>query len=263
MNRLSGDAGPRVASSRVAVAATALRVTLGIVAIPLLWWIVKTYGHVSDRYLPSIGSVFGAWRDIEPHPLIHMFYTASRFAIGFVGGVIGGVALGLAIFKWKSLRDLAMPSLQSSRAVPAIAVIPFFLLWFGFSEMGRYLLVLLGTAANVAIAVHEILRTIDEKFAVFFHSFGVPPESVVWRYALPSVIERLLPTLRFSLSTALGLIVASELLGSQVGLGYLIQTSRATFSLHVVVLAAILLGILNVAADGLLRYVWARLIYWS
>lgn len=243
--------------------APVVRVILGSAAIPLVWWFLKSVTHVSDLYLPSIGQVVRAWRDIDPGPLVHVLYTASRFLIGFVAGTGLGIATGLLIFKYRGARDVLLPALQSSRAVPAIAVVPFFLLWFGFSETGRYLLVVLGIAANIAIAVHETLRRPPERYRVLFYSFRRPPESLVWRYALPSVLERLLPTLRFSLSSALGLVVASELLGSQVGLGYLIQTSRATFSLHVTVLAVLLLGILNVVADVLLRYVWGRIIYWS
>ena len=235
---------------------------MGVFAVPVVWWGLKRFVHISDRYLPSLESVGRAWGEIEPGPLTHLCITGSRFAIGFVAGVVVGIALGLAIFKWRPLRDFVTPALQSSRAVPAIAIIPFFLLWFGFSEVGRYVLVVAGTASNIAIAVFDILRHPEEKHRVLFAGFRKPPQQLVLRYALPVVAERLLPTLRFSLSMAVGLIVASELLGSQIGLGYLIQTARATFSLNVLVLAIILLGLVNVAADALLQYSWSKLVFW-
>jgi len=247
---------------KTARAWSGLRTLAGALAVPVVWWGLKRFAHISDRYLPSLESVGRAWGEIEPGPLTHLGITASRFAVGFVAGVVAGIALGLAIFKWRSLRDFATPILQSSRAVPAIAIIPFFLLWFGFSEVGRYLLVVAGTASNIAIAVFDILRHPEEKHRVAFAGFRKPPEQLVLRYALPVVVERLLPTLRFSLSMAVGLIVASELLGSQVGLGYLIQTARATFSLNVLVLAILLLGLVNVAADTLLQYGWSKLVFW-
>jgi ABC-type nitrate/sulfonate/bicarbonate transport system permease component len=236
---------------------------IGTLAVPGLWWGLKHFCHISDRYLPSLTSVAQAWGEIEPPPLTHLSITAMRFSIGYVAGTLVGIAVGLAIFKWRYLRDLAMPALQSSRAVPAIAVIPFFLLWFGFSEVGRYLLVVAGTASNIAIAVLQILQQPEEKHRAVFAGFKMPPESLIFSYAIPIVAERLLPTLRFSLSMAMGLIVASELLGSQIGLGYLMQTARSTFSLNVIALAMILLGLLNVLADALLEYSWSKLIFWK
>jgi ABC-type nitrate/sulfonate/bicarbonate transport system permease component len=236
--------------------------TTGVVLIPVLWLFLKHVVHVSDRFLPSFTSVFGAARDIEPSVLVHLAYTVSRFGIGFILGASVGIVLGLWLFKFSWLFDLLMPSIQSTRAIPAIAIIPFFILWFGFSEFGRYLLIITGTAFNISVATYQIVSSMPEKDLIMFKSFRRRPEAMTLRYGLPRVVEGILPTLRFSLSTAVGLIVASELLGSQIGLGYLLQTSQSTFSMHVVFLVTILLGIANVAADWLLRAGWSRLAFW-
>ena len=235
---------------------------LGVVLLPVIWHCLKTYVGVSDRYLPSIMSVIRSFQDIEPNVFVHLGYTVSRFGFGFILGVGAGIGLGLLIFRFLWFRNLIMPTIQASRAIPAIAIVPFFLLWFGFSELGRYLLVVAGTAFNVAVAALQILGSGPEKYGIMFQSFGRKPEELLFDYGLPLIMERILPTLRFSLSAAIGLIVASELLGSQVGLGYLIQTSRSTFSMHVVFLAAILLGVLNATADGLLQITWRKLVWW-
>ena len=236
--------------------------TVGVMLIPVLWVVLKQVLHVSDRFLPSVRSVFGAINDIEPSVWVHTFYTISRFGVGFIAGVSLGLFLGLLLFKFDWLFDVIMPSIQATRAVPAIAIIPFFILWFGFSEFGRYLLVVAGTAFNISIATYQIVSTIPEKDLIMFQSFHSRPQDMVLRYGLPRVAEGLLPTLRFSLSTAIGLIVASELLGSQTGLGYLLQSSQSTFSMHVVFLVTIFLGIINVTADWLLRIGWSSLVFW-
>lgn len=235
---------------------------IGLLLLPVIWILLKNVAGVTDRYLPSIARVFSAGSDIEPNIFIHFAFTTSRFIIGFLLGVISGIALGLLISKYSWTFEIFMPSIQATRATPAIAIVPFFLLWFGFSELGRYVLVVVGTAFNIAIATYQIVVSVPENHRIMFKSFGLRPEDLTIRYGLPRVAEQILPTLRFSLSAAIGLIIASELLGSQVGLGYLIQTSRSTFSMHVVFLATILLGVLNVTADWLLRLGWSRLVYW-
>lgn len=79
---------------------------------------------------------------------------------------------------------------------------------------------------------------------------------------IPRIAETLLPTLRFGLALALGLIAVSEMLGAQYGLGYLMQTSRATFSLNVLILCAFLLGVIATASDMALRYAWPHIVTW-
>jgi len=137
------------------------------------------------------------------------------------------------------------------------------LLWFGFSETGRYVLTFCGTGFNIAIATLQILARLPERYRVMFAGFRLKPQDLPLTYCLPVVVEGILPTLRFSLSAAVALVVASELLGSQIGLGYLIQSARSTFSMHVVFLATILLGILNSTADRTLIWCWKKLLYWK
>jgi ABC-type nitrate/sulfonate/bicarbonate transport system permease component len=61
---------------------------------------------------------------------------------------------------------------------------------------------------------------------------------------------------------ALGVIVVSEMLGAQTGLGYLMQTSRATFSLNVIFLSASVLGLIAGALDLVLRLLWGSIVSW-
>jgi ABC-type nitrate/sulfonate/bicarbonate transport system permease component len=57
-------------------------------------------------------------------------------------------------------------------------------------------------------------------------------------------------------------VIVSELLGSQIGLGYLMQTARSTFSMHVIFLTTILLGLLNAAVDVGVTWGWQKMVYW-
>lgn len=235
----------------------------GTVAVPAIWVLVKWGLGVPDRYLPSPGAVVRAIVDIEPNILIHTFYTASRLIIGFAGGVFVGIGLALLMARSDLLSDGLMPVLQSMRAVPAAAAVPFFLLWFGFSETGRYLLVIASVSFNIAVAALQILNDVPEEYAAFFHSFGLRPGLMLQLYAIPRICERILPTLRFSLSLSIGAVIFSEVLGSQIGLGYLIQTSRSTFSLGALFLVAIVVGAMNATADSLLVALWNRIVFWK
>jgi ABC-type nitrate/sulfonate/bicarbonate transport system permease component len=236
---------------------------VGAFALPLAWIAIKYGLGVSDRYLPSPLSVLQAVQDIQPNVWVHLAFTSLRLGIGFVLGIVVGIAVALLMIRSMAWQWFLTPIIEALRPVPAAAVVPFFLLWFGFSEWGRYLLVVTAIAFNIAIAAWQIVQDIPDNHNAFFLSFKLNPGQLLWRYVLPRIVEGILPTLRFSLALAIGAVTISELLGSQVGLGYLIQTSRSTFSLNVLFLAAILLGILSALADMLLVILWRYLTFWK
>ncbi|MGI6049193.1 MAG: ABC transporter permease [Petrimonas sp.] len=235
----------------------------GILFIPIVWVFCKDVLNIPDRYLPSILQVISAFKDIEPNVFVHFFVTLSRLLVGMVLGILVGVFLGILLYYSSRLNDFLSPFIQSIRSIPAIATVPFFILWFGFSEFGKYFLVTLGISLNIAISSYQILSKMPEKYSVFSKGFQIKLNKKIRHYSLPTVLEHIYPTIRFSLSTAIGLVIVSELLGSQIGLGYLIQTSRSTFSIHVIFLAVILLGIMNFTLDLTIKYLWKKIIFWQ
>jgi ABC-type nitrate/sulfonate/bicarbonate transport system permease component len=235
----------------------------GSVVLPLFWWTMTGLVGVSARFIPPISSVLMAWSRVDPPIWVHASYTLSRLLIGFLVGTLFGFFIALLMASSARIHALMTPAIQSLRAVPAAACVPFFLLWFGFSEWGRYLLVVLAVAFNVAVAARQILEDHSSAHRAFFASFGILPGHLPLRYGLPKILEGILPTLRYSMALAIGAVTVSELLGSQVGLGYLIQTARLTFSLDLLFLAMIGLGALSAASDALLQATWSLVVFWK
>ena len=247
-------------SAKIAVALTGIT---GVLLLPAIWITVKVTFQISDRYLPSPLAVWGAFNDLDPSLWHHMFVTASRLAIGSCLGIGFGISMGILFSSWPTSGRLLLPSVQAMRAIPPVATVPFFLLWFGFSEFGKYLIIVCGIGFNLAVATLQAVRAVPERYQILFQSFRTEPGSLPLSYCLPVALEALGPTIRFSIATAVGLVVVAELLGSQSGLGYLIQTSRSTFAMHTIFLAAFALGGLAAAADWLFRKLWSWMVFWK
>jgi ABC-type nitrate/sulfonate/bicarbonate transport system permease component len=240
-----------------------LTLLIGIALIPAIWTSLKVTGLVSDRVLPSLPAVVAAAMDIEPSIFVHFASTGARLIVGLAIGTVLGIAIGILVNLGRTTADLILPMLHALRAIPAAAAVPFFLLWFGFSETGRVLLVVIAVATNVAVAAANILSRTPERYAIMFRGFGIDGHRLIRAYALPMVLSGILPTLRFSLALVIGAQTVSELLGAQVGLGYVIQNARSTFSLPALFLAMILLGVMTAGADAFLCWLWRRMIYWE
>jgi len=244
-----------------------MRIVRRIAAALLLlavWVGIKEGFEISDRYLPGPVDVLLAWQSVSPSVLIHAGASWLRLIVGFSGGSAAGILLGIAWWRSPVMFEWTSPSVQAVRAVPATATIPFFLLWFGFAETGRFLLILMGVGLNVAIATHQALEDSPRRYTSVHRSFGLTRHDLAIRdFALQVALGALLPTLRFALATAIGLVVVSEILGSQTGLGYLIQSARSTFSLNLVFLAATLFGVINSLSDLGLRMAWRKVVFWQ
>lgn len=231
---------------------------------PLLtWFIVKDLFDISDRYLPSPMDVVLAAKSLGLSLINDTFISFGRILIGYTFACTLSVFMGAFLYRSARIEHFVMPLLQSIRAVPATATIPFFLLWFGFSELGKFLIIVVGISFNLSISAHQILRNLDEKYLIAFRGFGFSkstiPLSVLVRFAL----EQLLPTLRFSLTVAIALSVVAEYLGAQEGLGYIIQSARSTYALDVIVVCAILYGVITIILDTIIKFLWKRIVPWA
>ncbi len=237
------------------------KIFIGIFLLLIVWVGVVVIFNVPERYLPSPISVIDAAIKLKDTLLLHTFATAARIAVSLVLGISFGIFGALFIHRLRFMQ-VFMPSFNALRAVPPIALIPFFLLWFGFSEVGRVILLTLGLGINVLVASANVVQFPREHDQILFKSFNLSTDRMTMIWWFPRILESILPTLRFGLATAVGIVVVAEMLGSQVGLGYLIQTSRATFSLDVILLATTILGVLTTLFDNLLIWIWSKIVFW-
>jgi ABC-type nitrate/sulfonate/bicarbonate transport system permease component len=235
----------------------------GSMLLLVLWISLKFGFHIPDRYLPSPGAVYHAIGDLQPSFWYQCAVTATRLVIGSILGITIGIAIGI-LFSWRrTLCRFLLPSVLSMRAIPPVAAIPFFLLWFGFSETGKLVIIVFGIAFNIAVATLQAINSMPERYQILFKSFNIPEGALPISYSLPVALETLGPTVRFSVATAVGLVVVAELLGSQAGLGYLIQTSRSTFAMHTIFLATFGLAAIASVADWASQRLWRIIVFWK
>lgn len=235
----------------------------GFLIIPCVWVLVKYLFAIPDRFLPSPIDVLNAARDLDPNVGHHLAASASRLLVGFTLGVVIGLVGAAIISIFDRCRLILDPVFSSLQSVPPLATVPFFILWFGFSEYGKFLIVFIAVATNIILYGVRTLDQIDSKYLIMIKSYKLPASNILFRVYLPYIISRSLPTVRYMLSVSVGLVLFSELLGAQLGLGYLIQTARSTFSMALVFLAALLATTLYVAVDYLLVVLWRTVFRWS
>lgn len=236
---------------------------LGPITVIALWFFLTSSGVVKPLYFPTLQSVGLSFFELKDTLLLHVVATVSRIIIGYITGVGVGIIAGMIMKYNDFLYKYFNPIVESWRPVPPVALVPFFILWFGFSDLGKIILVLLGIALVMIVSILEAIEQVNPIYIRSAYSLGSTKQRVFLKVILPAIIPTLRSGLRVSLALSIALVVVSEFLGADHGIGYLINISKVTFNTPAIVLGIIILGIIAFVLDAILQLVLSRLTLWN
>ena len=241
---------------------------LGLLSVILYfaaWFAVTAQGFnlVRPIKFPSpIMVVQAAIRTADLIPL-DALATVSRVLFGFIVGTLLGLGLGLAMSYNKKVYYFFDPLVESIRPVPVIAMIPFFLMWFGIGEAGKLLLITLGVFAIIVVSTVEAIKNVPKIYVLAAQTLGASKLQLFRTVLVPAIIPQLIGPMRVAAALSFTLVVAAEFMGANAGLGFRILEARRLFSTDVIMLGVVLIGILSAIADALIRRGAAYLTRWS
>ena len=241
---------------------------LGPLAIALylaVWFLIteQGLGLVPPIKFPSPWMVIQAairTADLIPDDIAA---TLLRVICGFVVGTALGLGLGLLMSYSKKAQFFFDPLVESMRPVPVIAMIPFFLMWFGIGETGKFLLITLGVFAIIVVSTVEAVRNVPDIYMKAAHSLGANKLQRFRTIIIPAIVPELVGPLRVSAALSFTLVVAAEFMGAQAGLGYRILEARRLFNTDVILLGITIIGLLSAMSDTAIRYFTVYLTRWS
>lgn len=179
--------------------------------------------------------------------------TWYRVVVGLgLGGFIG-FAFALLMSASVNLERIFDPFIEILRPIPPIALTPFFILWFGLSDFGQLLLVGLGCFMVVLVSTLAELKNVNPVWVYAAKSLGAKKVHLYLQVYIPAVIPTLVASIRVAAATGFALTVASEYLGAQGGLGFVIRNARTTLETDSILLCALILGLESLATDACIR----------
>jgi ABC-type nitrate/sulfonate/bicarbonate transport system permease component len=230
---------------------------LPLLILALAWEAVARLGLVSALALPPLSKVMAAWIDLVRDGELVRNGGASlyRAGLGLALAVVVGAALGIAMAWWRSVNALVGPLVEIIYPMPKSALIPVTVLWLGFGDGSKILLIFLGCMLPVTLGAFNGARGADRVLVWSARSMGAGRLRVLRDVVLPSALPELLNGIRTALALAFILLVSSELIAAQQGFGYLIGflgASGAYEGMFAVVLTVAMLGFAADRAYGLL-----------
>ena len=245
-----------------------LRPALGLllpVSLALFWEMAVRMGLSNGRLVPPPSVIFNTFADLARTGELqsHALATIWRVAAGFVLGVAAGTVFG-AIAGYSALTHrLVDPTLQALRAIPSIAWVPLFILWFGIFEASKIILIPVGVFFPVYLGVMGAVMSVDRKIVEVGRAFRLSGTAMVRRILLPAVMPAYVISLRAGLGLGWMFVLAAEFLGASTGLGFLLIDGQQLGKPAQIVAAIVAFGILGKTTDWLVALIAAPFLRWQ
>ena len=238
---------------------------LPILLLALAWEIGARTGLISTLALPPLSAVLAAWVDLVRDGELITNGAASlwRAAAGLLLAIgIGGV-LGIVMAWWRPVNVLLGPLVEMFYPMPKSALIPVTVLWLGFGNGSKILLILLGCMLPVTIGAFNGARSSEQALVWSARSMGASRLRMLWDVVVPSALPELLNGIRTALALSFILLVSSELIAAQQGFGYLIGFLGASGTYDAMFAVVLTVALLGFIADRIYLLVMHRMLRWQ
>ena len=227
-------------------------------ALPLIllgsWHVASTTGVFAAYQLPPPGSVWDAAVELAGRGELyqHIAISTQRVLLGFAAGSALGLTLGALVGLSRFWAVALGPTMGAIRAVPSLAWIPLLLIWLKLGEDSKVTLVAIGAFFPVYTTVSAALKHVDPHLVEAARAFGLRGFDLFRTVQLPAVLPSVVSGLRLAMAQAWLFLVAAELAGAALGLGFLLTDSQNNGRVDRVLLAIVLLAVLGKVTDTLI-----------
>jgi NitT/TauT family transport system permease protein len=224
----------RVWFDRLIVLLILLAAWQGASAVLGEYWL-STPAALAARFIASLGN---------GELLFHGGYTISEAVIGCVIGGVPAVLLPFALRKQPIIVAILDPFMVGGYGAPKLAFAPLFILWFGIGIESKIALIAAVVFFIVYFSTLSGVRALDLKLVQMAQVMGASERQVGRHIVFPGAVPSIFAGFRIAVPYAIGAAVIAELISSNRGLGYLVQTGAMNFDttqVFVAILAATLI----------------------
>lgn len=159
----------------------------------------------------------------------HTQATLTEALLGFALGFCVAGILGYLLAKSPALEQLVAPYIVASQSTPVVAVAPLLILWFGAGILSKILVCALVVFFPMLVNTVVGLRSIDPDYRSLFETLNASTWQIFTKLELPAALPVLFGGFRVGITLSVVGAVVGEFIGSDQGLGALINIARGLF----------------------------------
>ncbi len=236
-----------------------------LVGFLVLWQVASSVGWVNAAVLPPIDMIVAAlWKGLAGGSLLgDIAISLQRAGIAFAAAVAVAIPLGLFMGQVRSVETALDPILQVFRQTSALALYPVFILLLGLGETSKVFVIFWATLFPLLLNTTSGVKEVDPKLLEMARVYGASRLTVFRRVVLPGAVPSIFVGLRLSATTALLLLIASEMIGANKGIGFQVMNAQYNFQIPLMFAAIVILAGLGLIANQALVALQRRLCRWS
>jgi len=251
------------------------------VIVIAIWQLAATLGWANPQMLPSPLAVAERWLayllPVQPYSaeqgswlawavsgelILDALGSLYRVAAGFAIGAALALPMGLLMGASPRMYAWFNPLMQLLRPIPPIAYIPLSILWFGLGNAPAIFLIVLGAFFPVLMNTIAGVRQVDGIYLRAARNLGASGSTLFLRVILPAAVPYILSGVRIGIGTAFIVVIVSEMIAVNNGLGFRILEAREYFWSDKIMAGMMTIGLLGLAIDSAVNKLNNYLLRW-
>ena len=246
-----------------------------------VWQLTAAMGWANPQMLPSPLAVLERWiaylLPVQPYDaaqggwlmwavsgelIVDSLGSLYRVVVGFAIGAALALPLGLLMGARPRVYAWFNPLMQLLRPIPPIAYIPLSILWFGLGNAPAIFLIVLGAFFPVLMNTIAGVRQVDGIYLRAARNLGATGGTLFVRVILPAAVPYILSGVRIGIGTAFIVVIVSEMIAVNNGLGFRILEAREYFWSDKIMAGMITIGLIGLAIDTAVNKLNNYLLRW-
>jgi len=194
--------------------------------------------------------------------LWHSGITTMEVIVGFFLGSVLGMAIGYLLGVSPRAEVVLSPYILALQIAPKVAFAPLFVMWLGFTVYPKILVAILIVFFPVMVNVLTAMRTVDPDMVNLARAFSASRWQIFRKIEYPASLPPLFSGLRIGATLAVIGVVVGELVGGNLGLGYLLVMGGGQGNTAMVFVAILLLTVIGILAYGAVILVERRVLHY-
>lgn len=186
---------------------------------------------------------------IDGHVWPHLIMTAQEIVAGFILGCILGIGFGVLVAEFGIARQVIMPYIIVSQALPKFALAPMLVIWFGFGMAPKVIIAALIAFFPLVENTYMGLTTTPQPLLELFRALRASRTTTLLKLRIPYAVPAIFSGFRVALMLSLVGAVVAEYVGANKGLGALIIVSQGTLDTSLMFVAFVLLTAVGMCLD--------------
>jgi NitT/TauT family transport system permease protein len=198
-----------------------------VVGVIAVWKLVIAVFDISPFVLPQPEEVVGGMAEVVRSQEFtgHLRVTLTETLVGFGIALVLGVGMGAVLGRIRWLERALRPLVVASQVVPKVALVPLFIVWFGFGITSKIVIVAIFAFFPIMLNTLLGVRSVEPGHRDVMRGLNAGRWATFWRLDYHSTLPYVFAGMEIGIVFAIIGAVVGEYLGGSQGLGYMVVVS--------------------------------------